>query len=89
MLAQDVLQLGQLKQTAAHVSSRWGLLPIRKGNARIASFYGLMETTSQAAPVSGPMTLNAWLSAAPGDSSGLWFESLLAQFAFPPSFVWG
>jgi pimeloyl-ACP methyl ester carboxylesterase len=78
-----------LKHTAAHVPSRWGLLPIRNGNARIASFYGLMETTSQAAPLSGAMTLNAWLSAAHGDSSGLWFESLLAQLAFPQSFVWG
>jgi pimeloyl-ACP methyl ester carboxylesterase len=78
-----------LKHTAAHVPGRWGLLPIRNGNARIASFYGLMETTSQAAPLSGAMTLNAWLSAAHGDSSGLWFESLLAQLAFPQSFVWG
>jgi pimeloyl-ACP methyl ester carboxylesterase len=78
-----------LKRTAAHVPGRWWFLPIRKGNARIASFYGLMESTSEAAPLSGPMTLNAWLSASHGDSSGLWFESLLAQLAFPTSFVWG
>ena len=78
-----------LKQTAENVPGHWWFLPIRKGNARIAGFYGLMETTSEAAPLSGPITLNAWLSAAHGDSSGLWFESLLAQFAFPQSFVWG
>jgi pimeloyl-ACP methyl ester carboxylesterase len=78
-----------LKRTAAHVPDRWWFLPIRKGNARIAGFYGLMETTSESAPLSGPMTLNAWLSAAHGDPSGLWFESLLARLAFPQSFVWG
>ena len=48
-----------------------------------------METTANAAPLDGPMTLDAWLSAAHGDSSGLWFESLLAQIAFPTAFVWG
>ena len=78
-----------LKRTVAHMPNRWWFLPIRKGNARIASFFGLMETTQDAAPLSGPMTLNAWLSAAHGDSSGLFFESLLAQLAFPQSFVWG
>jgi len=78
-----------LKRTVADMPDHWWFLPIRKGNARIASFYGLMESTSEAAPLSGPMTLNAWVSAAHGDASGLWFESLLAQLAFPESFVWG
>jgi pimeloyl-ACP methyl ester carboxylesterase len=78
-----------LKKTVAHMPNRWMFLPIRKGNARIASFFGLMETTQDAAPLNGPMTLNAWLSAAHGGSSGLFFESLLAQLAFPQSFVWG
>src|SRR5207237_3909382 len=77
-----------LKRTAANIPGRFWGLPIRKGNARIASFYGLMESTSEAAPLSAPMTLNAWLSAADGDASGLWFQSLLADFAFPQSFVW-
>ena len=35
------------------------------------------------------MTLDAWLSAADGDASGFWFQSLLAELAFPESFVWG
>ena len=78
-----------LKRTVNDMPNHWLFLPIRKGNARIASFYGLMESTSEAAPLSAPMTLNAWVSAAHGDSSGLWFESLLAQLAFPESFVWG
>src|SRR5207248_6440485 len=64
-------------------------LPIRKGNARVASFYGLMESSPDAAPLSAPMTLGAWLAAAHGDASGLWFESFLARFALPESFTWG
>jgi pimeloyl-ACP methyl ester carboxylesterase len=80
---------GSLKRTVADMPDHWWFLPIRKGNARIAGFYGLMESSSEAAPLSGPMTLNAWLSAAHGDASGLWFESVLAQLAFPQSFVWG
>ncbi len=78
-----------LKRTVAHMPNSWLFFPIKKGNARIASFFGLQETTANASPLDGPMTLDAWLSAAHGDSSGLWFESLLAQIAFPTTFVWG
>jgi pimeloyl-ACP methyl ester carboxylesterase len=78
-----------LKEAAADVPDRFWFLPIRTGNARTASFWGLMESTQEAAPLSAPMTLNAWISAAHGDASGLWFQSLLAKFAFPESFVWG
>ena len=35
------------------------------------------------------MTLDSWLSAAEGDASGFWFQSLLADIAFPEAFVWG
>ena len=35
------------------------------------------------------MTLSSWNSAERGDASGFWFQSLLADLAFPPSFVWG
>ena len=52
-------------------------------------FYGLMESTEAAEPLSAPMTLNSWLSASNGDASGFWFTSLLADMAFPKSFVWG
>jgi pimeloyl-ACP methyl ester carboxylesterase len=71
------------------VPKRWGFLPITEGNVRIASFYGLMESTSEAAPISAPMTLGSWISAADGDASGFWFQSLLAGMAFPQAFVWG
>jgi RND superfamily putative drug exporter len=78
-----------LKRTEANVPGRFWGLPIRKSSARIASFYGLMESSPEAAPLSGPMTIDAWLSAANGDASGLWFEAFLARFALPESFVWG
>jgi pimeloyl-ACP methyl ester carboxylesterase len=79
-----------LRRGMAHIPDHWGPLPIKKGNVRVATFYGLMESTSEAAPISGPITSNAWLSAAHGDASGLWFQSLMADFAFPTGFdAWG
>jgi pimeloyl-ACP methyl ester carboxylesterase len=71
------------------IPDRWFFLPIKSGNVRVASFYGLMETTQENAPLAGPMTLSSWLSAAEGDPSGLWLQSLLADMFFPGSFVWG
>jgi hypothetical protein len=78
-----------MRRTAADIPDRWLFLPIKKGNARVASFYGLMETTQENAPLTGPMTLSSWLSAAGGDASGFWLQSLLADLFFPGSFVWG
>jgi pimeloyl-ACP methyl ester carboxylesterase len=78
-----------LRETFADPPARFWGLPISKGNVRTASFWGLMESTDEAAPLSAPMTIDTWLSAADGDPSGLWFESFLADLAFPKSFVWG
>jgi uncharacterized membrane protein YdfJ with MMPL/SSD domain/pimeloyl-ACP methyl ester carboxylesterase len=78
-----------MRRTAADLPDRWWFLPIKNGNVRLASFFGLMESTAEAAPLSAPMTLNSWLGAAKGDASGFWFQSLLADFAFPKAFVWG
>jgi pimeloyl-ACP methyl ester carboxylesterase len=79
-----------IKKTTVKIPGHWWFLPIKKGNVRIASFYGLVESTSEAAPISAAMTLNSWLSAARGDASGFWFLSLLADFAFPSGLgVWG
>jgi pimeloyl-ACP methyl ester carboxylesterase len=71
------------------VPDSWIGLPIKEGNVRVTSFYGLMESTSEAAPLSAPMTLSSWVSAQNGDASGFWFQSLLADLAFPKSFIWG
>jgi uncharacterized membrane protein YdfJ with MMPL/SSD domain/pimeloyl-ACP methyl ester carboxylesterase len=78
-----------LRESFADVPGRFWGLPISKGNASTASFWGLMESTQEAAPLSAPMTIDAWLSAADGDPSGLWFDSFVADLAFPQSFVWG
>jgi pimeloyl-ACP methyl ester carboxylesterase len=73
------------------IPDRWLFLPIKEGNVRLTTFYGLFETTEDAAegPLSAPITLSTWMSAADGDASGFWFQSLLADLAFPKSFVWG
>jgi hypothetical protein len=78
-----------MRQTAAHIPHRFWGLPISTGDAKLASFFGLMESTSASEPLSAPMTLGSWISAAHGDPSGLWFMSFMARMTFPDAFVWG
>jgi pimeloyl-ACP methyl ester carboxylesterase len=78
-----------MRRTAADLPKRWGPLPIHRGNVEIASFFGLMEASHAAAPVTAPMTLDTWRAAANGDASGLWFGSFAAQLLFPSMQVWG
>jgi hypothetical protein len=78
-----------IRRTNARLPDHWGLLPIAKGNARIATFFGLMESTSAAGPLNGPATLGSWLSAAHGDPSGLWLMSVASALLFPGAQVWG
>jgi len=78
-----------MQHTAAHIPSRWYFLPIKPGNVRVGTFLGLTESTSEASPLTGPMTLNSWISAAQGDPSGLWLLSEMAGLILPTSFVWG
>src|SRR5580704_17373198 len=78
-----------MKHTAAHMPSSWYSLPIRPGNVLVGTFLGLTETTSVDSPLSGPMTLDSWISAAHGDPSGLWLLSTMANLTLPQSFTWG
>ena len=78
-----------MQHTAAHMPSRWYFLPIKPGNVRVGTFLGLTEATAVNSPLTGPMTLDSWISAAHGDPSGLWFLSLLSGLVLPQSFVWG
>jgi uncharacterized membrane protein YdfJ with MMPL/SSD domain/pimeloyl-ACP methyl ester carboxylesterase len=78
-----------MRKTAAHMPRRFWGLPISAGDAKVGSFYGLMESTSDAAPLSAPMTIDSWISAAHGDPSGLWFLSLMTKMAFPEAVTWG
>ncbi|HXV58901.1 MAG TPA: alpha/beta hydrolase [Gaiellaceae bacterium] len=78
-----------LTETAADIPERWWFLPVEEGNVRLATFFGLMESTPENAPLSAPLAIDAWLAAEEGDAGGLWFQSLLAELAFPESVVWG
>jgi hypothetical protein len=78
-----------VKATAADVPDRWGLLSIKPGNVRVASFFGLMESAAHDSPLAAPLILDSWVSAANGDPSGLWLQSLVAQIALPEEQVWG
>ena len=78
-----------MKHTAAHMPSSWYSLPIKPGNALVGTFLGLTEATSVDSPLSGPMTLDSWISAAQGDPSGLWLLSTMANLVLPQSFTWG
>ncbi len=78
-----------MQHTAADMPSRWYFLPIKPGNVLVATLLGLQEATSVDSPLSGPMTLDSWISAAQGDPSGLWLLSLMADLTLPQSFVWG
>ena len=69
--------------------SSWFSLPIKRGNVLVGTFLGLTEATSVDSPLSGPMTLDSWISAAQGDPSGLWLLSWLSEIVLPQSFVWG
>ena len=78
-----------MKHTAADMPSSWYFLPIKPGNALVGTFLGLTEATSVDSPLSGPMTLDSWISAAHGDPSGLWLLSTMANLTLPQSFTWG
>ena len=81
--------VASLRQTSNDMPGRYLFLPVNRNSARIASFFGLHETTSENAPLNGPMTIGSWLSAEHGDASGLWLQSFMADLLFPKSFVWG
>ena len=78
-----------VQHTAAHMPSSWFSLPIKRGDVLVGTFLGLTEATSVDAPLSGPNTLDSWISAAHGDPSGLWLLSWLSEVTLPTSFVWG
>jgi pimeloyl-ACP methyl ester carboxylesterase len=94
LCSQDASCRGRTENLAATMSSTaipgdWSFLPIETGTARVGSFYSLVETTSEIAPLSSPMAIDTWLAASDGDASGFWFTSLFAGAFFPGEFVWG
>jgi pimeloyl-ACP methyl ester carboxylesterase len=78
-----------LRLAYAHIPSRFWFLPVKRGVAQTTAFWGLMQATSAAEPLSAPMTIDTLLSAGHGDGSGSWFLSLMGQLAFPKAQIWG
>jgi pimeloyl-ACP methyl ester carboxylesterase len=74
---------------AAHTSHRWLGMPINQSSVRVGSFFGMFNSRPEGAPISSPMTMDSWTAAEHGDSSGLWFQSMLAGLVFPRAFIWG
>jgi pimeloyl-ACP methyl ester carboxylesterase len=72
-----------------HIPGRFWFLPIKKGVVQTTAFWGLMQATSAAEPISAPMTIDTLLSAGRGDGSGSWFLALMGQLTFPTAQVWG
>jgi pimeloyl-ACP methyl ester carboxylesterase len=78
-----------MRNLAQNLPSRWMFLPIKSGNVKLATFYGLMQTTTNADPLSAPQTIDTWASTGHGDPSGMWLLSLMADITIPTSHVWG
>lgn len=77
-----------MRRTADDIPDRWLFLRIKDSNVRVVSLFGLFETASTA-QASAPMMIDAWLSAAEGDASGLWVASVLGDLLLSDLFVRG
>jgi pimeloyl-ACP methyl ester carboxylesterase len=72
------------------IPNRWWFLPIKKGNVKVAAYFGLVNaTTDGAGPLNGPWTIDMLLHADKGSGSGAWLMSMMAQLLFPRGQVWG
>ncbi|GLI03328.1 alpha/beta fold hydrolase [Phytohabitans aurantiacus] len=78
-----------IRDEAGDIPGRWGVLPIKESNVRIAGMFGMFHSTGAAAPLNAPTTVDAWLAAKEGDAAGMWAMSVLADLTIPTSFVWG
>ena len=76
-----------MKHTAANMPDRFLFLPIKKGNVLAGSSFGFAESTDDSAPLTAPMMLDSWISAAHGDTSGFWFASTLYHARCPPVMI--
>jgi pimeloyl-ACP methyl ester carboxylesterase len=74
---------------STEIPDRWFFLPIQQDTVRISSFFGLMESTTEAFPIAGPTIIDSWLAAAEGDTSGFWLASIFGDLLFPELFVRG
>ena len=75
-----------MRTAAAEVPGRWGPLPIKAGNVRIAGMYGMFQNGPDSAPLNAPTLIDAYLR---GDAGSFWALSTLGDLVLPGSFVWG
>ncbi|GID30520.1 alpha/beta fold hydrolase [Paractinoplanes brasiliensis] len=75
-----------MTKAADGVPGRWGPLPVKEGNVRIAGMFGMFENGRDSAPLNAPTLIDAYLRA---DAGSFWALSTLADLALPGSFVWG
>ena len=75
----------------AKIPSRFWFLPIKKGNVRVAGFFGLVNATDGGGgPLASPRTIDTLLSIDKGNGAGgAWLLSLFAGLALPHGQVWG
>jgi pimeloyl-ACP methyl ester carboxylesterase len=76
-----------MREVARKMPERWLFMPIHPGTVKLGSFFALANTSTK--PLSAPWVIDAWLSAAEGDASGLAMLSLFSGMVFPSAFVWG
>jgi pimeloyl-ACP methyl ester carboxylesterase len=76
-----------MRDVARNMPERWLFMPIRPGTVKLGSFFALANTSTK--PLSAPWVIDAWLSAAEADASGLAMLSLFSNMVFPSAFVWG
>jgi pimeloyl-ACP methyl ester carboxylesterase len=78
-----------MRSLSNDLPKRWGPFAIKAGNVRLATFYSMMHATANANPLTAQAAIHAWQSAAHGNSSGLWLESLFSDLFIPGAQVWG
>ncbi|GAA0268248.1 alpha/beta fold hydrolase [Cryptosporangium japonicum] len=78
-----------MREAAGDLPSRWGPLRVKDGNVRAAGMFGMHNNGPGAAPQTAPNVLDAFLSAAEGDASGVWAMSALGDLLLPEGIVWG
>jgi len=54
----------------------------------MTTFLGMADAAASP-PLTGPVTLNSWISAAHGNPGGLWLLSMLGDLVLPKVFTWG
>lgn len=78
-----------MRHVAAEMPDRWLVFPIKEGNVPLVSFMMMMQSSAEGGFGSASTAFDSWLSAAEGDTSGLWFQSVFADVLYPKVFVWG